>query len=199
MSTDPIRRPDESIGETIDRLLAERRPDRFVVAGDPDHDQIDVDDVIRTEWLDEIARDIEAELTAGELRRVLLANIRQQVGQHEGQALRTVNAHLRQYHRSGQWPLFSVTDPVISGYMLNLPLGVVSRYQQPGERVKVLVEHVALRAASSDDLRKFAEEERRRAAKEFTARNDACAGAEGLADELDDAGSASFGDWWRET
>lgn len=196
--SDRIRRPDETISETIARLLAERRPDRFVVSGDPDDDdELEGEDVARTDWLDQIARDIEAELTAGELRRVLLANIRQQVGVQEGQALRSVNTQLRQYHRSGEWPLFSVMDPAVNGHLLNLPLGVVTRYQQPGERVKVLKEHVAFRAVTSDDLRKFATEERRRAAKEFSARNDSCAGAEELADRLDEDGAAFFGDWWR--
>jgi hypothetical protein len=197
MSSDRVRRPEESITDTIDRLLGERRPDRFVVSGDPEEPELDASDVIRSEWLDVIAHDIEAELTSGELRHELLSNIRRQVGTREGNALRTVNDLLRKYDRTGQWPLFPIDEPAMNGHLLNLPLGVVSRSQHPRERVKVLSEHVAFRAVTSDDLRKFAQEERRRAANDFTSRNQSCAGAETLADKMDDAGAVTFGEWWQ--
>lgn len=193
MSNESVRRPGENRNDTIDRLLAERRPDRFVVSGDAEDRDLDIGDG----WLDEIARDIEAELTPSEMPQVLLKSIRGEVRSREGFALKKVNDLLRQYDKSGQWPLFALDEPAVNGHLLNLPLGVVSRTQHPRERMKVIHEHVAFRAVTSDDLRKFAQEERRRAAGEFNARNQACMGAESLADELDDAGAVTFGDWWQ--
>jgi hypothetical protein len=192
-----VRRPGESHNDTIDRLLRERRPDRFVMSGDPDERDLDRNETIGAEWLDQIARDIEAELTADELPQVLLKSVRADVNAREGAALKIVNRELRQYHQSGQWPLFAIDEPAMNGHLLDLPLGVVSRSQYRGEQAKVLKEHVAFRAVTSDDLRKFAQEERRRAANEFESRNQSCAGAESLADELDLAGAVTFGEWWQ--
>lgn len=185
----------ENINPEIDRLLAERRPDRFVV-GDSDEPEA-TDEAIGSKWLDEIARDIEARVDPGELRRFVLSDMRARVRAREGVALKSVNSLLRQYDRSGQWPLFAINEPAVNGHLLNLPLGVVTRSHHSGEHQKVVREHVAFRAVMPDDLRKFAQEERRRTANESAARYESCNGAERLADEMDIAGAVTFGDWWQ--
>lgn len=184
-----ILRPDEDPRDAIDRLLEERRPDRFVVSGDPDGAEL------HGEWLDEIAADIEAEMGGNDLRREGGENLRRKVRDRERVALRSVNTVLRGYERTGQFPLFDIQEPAVNGHLYNRPLSVETRTHHPRERAKTIIEHVAFRAVTADDLRKFADAERRRTQNDSVARYQACAGAEALADQMDEAGAVTFKEW----
>jgi hypothetical protein len=170
----------------IAKLLCEQRPDRYVVSGSATGD-LDIGDVQDTRWLDDIARQV-APMTPESLTQLLYA--RTLVGQEEGKATRLANGLLREYHRTSQLVLtwWDVKDH---------PVAVVNRLIVPGEPVKIIEERVALRACSSEDLRTFAREERRRASIDFSSRNDACLGAEETADEMDLAGAVLWLDWAR--
>jgi len=169
----------------IDRLLRDRRPDRYKVNEESDTEDVDVEDVGATHWLDDVAAEV-APLIPEEYVRQLYA--RTLVGQREGAATRKANGLLRDTHRTGQLVLgwWDVKDH---------PIAVIERLITRGERVKIVEERVAIRAAKSDDFRKFATEERRKASVDFTARNDACLGAEWTADEMDAAGASSWLIW----
>jgi hypothetical protein len=168
-----------AVNRAIDDLLAERRPDRYTVRDAVRADDaLDADEVATTAWLDEVATEVQDLIPTEQTRRLFA---RQIVGQREGIATHRANDRLREIARSGQMPL---------GWMdqKDWPIAVVSRVTVRGE-TKVIEERVALRAATSADYRRFATEERRRGARDFSARNDACTGAEMIADELDRQGA----------
>jgi hypothetical protein len=162
-------------------LLTERRPDRYTVDGPADEDG-----EAAAGWLDAIAEEVKDLAPEDEIRKILARNV---VGQEEGQATRRANDLLRKYGRTGQMPLdwFDTKD---------WPIAVVSFHTDSlTQERKKIEERVALRASTAQDFRYFATEERRRAAGDFSARNDACVGAERVADEMDIAGAITFGDW----
>lgn len=170
----------------IDGLLRARRPDRYVVRADDDDDlDLDAGEVATTAWLDDLAEEVEPHVPRQSAIRLFA---RSEVGRAEGKATRRVNDLLRRIHRSGQLPIDWLE-------MRNDPMAVVERLQQSGERVKVTEERVALRAVTAQDLLSFAVEERRRAGRDFAARNDACAGAEWVASQMLGIGSATFDEW----
>lgn len=112
------------------------------------------------EWLDDIADEIEGLIpNAREIAARML------VRRRETQKTRSTNRLLREIHESGAFPLDWFD-------LLNLPI-VVGK------------ERVALRAATAEDFRQFATEERRRAANDFAARNSACEGAEWIAEFME--------------
>lgn len=187
-----VRHDDEPIDAAIDRLLKQRRPDRLVMGGDdPDDPEAPtVDD----DLFGRIASDLEAEVTTGELRRELLDSLNRRVRLREGTQMRSVNNLFRTYFRDGQWPLPGLGLHETPEWA-HLPLGVISRHHEPGQPAKVVNEHVALRAVTAYDLRTFAVEERRRAARDFASREDACQGAERIASEMDDRGCVTMTDW----
>lgn len=114
------------------------------------------------EWLDSIISEVAAEITVDEARWLLA---RHEVKQREGEKTKGANRLLREIGETKQLPLDWFEN-------LHLPIAVGK-------------ERVALRAATPLDLRNFANEERRRAASDFTARNATCEGAEWLADHLE--------------
>lgn len=169
----------------IDRLLRERRPDRYTVRGhEDDRTDLDVDEVETNAWLDAIAADVEHLIPEATMRRLYARSL---VGQREGGATRNGNKALRDIDLTGQEPL--------TWDWLDEPIAVVSRVIQPGGRVKVIEERVALRAANPKDLQDFATEERRRAGKDFTTRNFTCEKAEALAEQMIASGSRDLGSW----
>jgi len=162
-------------------LLAECRPDRYTVDGPTDED-----DETTTRWLDDVAEKVKGLVPDDEVRKVLARNV---VNYEEGRATRRANDLLRKIGRTGQVPLdwFDTKD---------WPIAVVSFHTDPlTQERKKIEERVALRASTAQDLRSFATEERRRAAGDFSARNDACVGAELAAGEMDTAGAITFSDW----
>jgi len=165
----------------IDRLLREQRPDRYVTRADAELE----DEVESTEWLDRVAEQVEHLVPEIEVIRLYARNL---VGQREGQATQTANQLLRKIHRSGQLVLgwFDVKDD---------PVSVLTRIIQSGQRVKIVEERVALRAMSPTDFRKFADEERRRAARDASARYETCEGADYVADQMSIAGAIDFLTW----
>lgn len=132
----------------IDRLLSERRPDRYEPEGGSD-------------WLDDIAAEVADLVPEAEAR---FRHARAEVGRREGEKTKSANRLLRDTYKDGQWPL---------GWMDRLHLPIAA-----GK------ERVALRAATPEDFRLFATDERRRAADDFSARNDTCVAAEWIADEM---------------
>ncbi|MDP9222681.1 MAG: hypothetical protein M3P18_02290 [Actinomycetota bacterium] len=172
--------------QEVDRLLAERRPDRYAVAGS-EADEVDENEVQNNEWLDGIAADVEHLAPEVAVRRILARSI---VAQREGRATRRANDLLRQIHRSGQLVLDWMDA-------MAWPIAVVERVDRPSEKPKKLEERVALRATTARDLRAFAIEERRRAGTDHAARSDACSGAEWAADQIVQAGVVTFLDWAR--
>lgn len=181
-----IREQKRDLNRKIDRLLREQRPDRYVIRDTVNDDEYLTDDEVEgTEWLDAVAEEVEGDVPSEEIRRRYARSL---VGQREGMATQKANGLLRKVKQDGQLPL---------GWMdfEDYPISVVSRIHSPGERVKIVEERVALRAVTSGDLRAFAVEERRRAARDFAARNEACEGAEWIAEQMDLAGAVAFADW----
>lgn len=133
----------------VDRLLGERRPDRYELEGGDG-------------WLDDIADEVEPLIPEAEARAIAA---RQMVRAREGQKTKAANRVLREVFLSGQPPLDWLD-------LLNLPIAVGK-------------ERIALRAATADDFRSFATDERRRAAADFASRNATCEAAEWLADMMD--------------
>lgn len=114
------------------------------------------------EWLDSITAEIAVEIDPDEAVWELA---RREVKTREGEKTKSANRLLREIGETKQLPLDWLDQ-------LHLPIAVGK-------------ERVALRAATPADLRLFANEERRRAASDFTARNATCEGAEWLADHLE--------------
>ena len=185
-----------SLRKEISRLLAEKRPDRYIVrdtvtdpADDDDLASLDVEETEEeTSWLDEIADEV-ADLVPDEEVRKLYA--RKVVGQEEGRATRRANGLLRKIKQTGQLVLtwFDIKDD---------PVAVVTRTVEPGKRDRIKEERVALRAMTPTDFRDFATEERRRAAGDFAARNATCEGAELVADWMTRGGFKRFEAWAEE-
>jgi hypothetical protein len=96
------------------------------------------------------------------------------VDAREARATRTTNKVLREIGRTKQWPI----DWLDLG---DQPLSV------GGERVCV-------RAATAHDLQVWATDERRTAAADFSARNDACEGAEWAAEQMQQQGWTTLAD-----
>lgn len=124
----------------------------------PDRYEVDGGD----DWLDLIADEL-AEMISPSDGRSIAA--RQMVRRREGEKTKSANRLLREIYESGSVPL---------DWMDVLALPVV-----------VGKERVALRAATSEDFRLFATDERRRAATDFTTRNMTCEAAEWLANLMD--------------
>lgn len=110
-------------------------------------------------WQAKVVSRVAAEISEFEARKLAADKL---VTAVEARATRRTNALLRDVFRSGQFPL-DWWDAMA------WPLAVSD------------AERVALRAATTEDLRRFAQRERRSASQEFTARSDACEGAEFLA------------------
>jgi len=183
----------------IERLLAERRPDRYTIRdyATDEAEQVDdlevpeatdTDEIDETNWLDGIAGEVADLVPEAEVRKLYARKI---VGQQEGRATRRANNLLRTIHRTGQLVLgwFGVKDD---------PVAVITRTAEKDKKPRVKEERVALRAMTPTDFRDFATEERRRAAGDFSARNDACSGAEWIADHMTVAGATRFETWAEE-
>lgn len=132
--------------------------DQLLADRRPDRYELDGGD----EWLDLIADEVQHLIPEAEARAIAA---RQYVRRREGEKLKAANRLLREVGSNRQLPLDWFAG-------LNLPISVVK-------------ERVALRAARPQDLRLFATEERRRAASDFTSRNQTCEAAEMIADHMD--------------
>lgn len=131
----------------------------------PDRYEVDGGD----EWLDLIAGEIEGLIPEAEARAIAA---RQFVRRRETEKLKAANRIIREVGTTRQLPIDWLET-------LSLPMSVGK-------------ERVSLRASTSDDFRRFATEERRRAASDFTSRNQTCEAAEWIADRMDASG-ATFG------
>lgn len=130
----------------------------------PDRYEVDGGD----EWLDMIAAEIEGLIPEAEARAIAA---RQFVRRRETEKLKAANRIIREIGITRQLPM-DWLDTV------HLPMSVGK-------------ERVSLRAAVPDDFRRFATEERRRAASDFTSRNQTCEAAEFIADHMDSIGARS--------
>ena len=122
-------------------------------------------------WRDPVYAAVAIQVTVAQARHIAAQHI---VDQREGQATRQANALLREVGRTKQWPLDWMDVD-------RRPLSI------GGDRVR-------LDAVEARDLREWELEERRRAASEFVACNQACDGAKWLADEMDGNGWSTFAD-----
>lgn len=98
------------------------------------------------------------------------------VGDREGRATRSVNSLMRRVARERQWPL-----PDLANDLLRRPMSIGA-------------ERVCLGAAMARDFEQWAIDERRDAAQDFTARSEACDGAEWIAREMAAKGLTLFAD-----
>lgn len=154
------------IRKRIDELLHDSRPDRYDVHGG--------DDGIDVEWLNIVADKIAVGLDIEDVLKQFSRNL---VRQREGQATKSANKLLRRFALDGQLPL---------GWweMDRQPVAIVTRKQRPGGDPEVREERVAVGALTAKDLLAFANEERIRAGRDFSARNAACDGAEQIAEQM---------------
>lgn len=111
-----------------------------------------------TDWMDPVVDLLMAEIDPDEARRALALS---EAKSYEASGTRSTNALLRQVATSGAWPLDWMERR-------NWPLAL------DGKRVR-------LGDATADDFDDFANRERRAAALDFTARDDACEGAQKIA------------------
>lgn len=110
---------------------------------------------------------VAADITIEEARQIAAARL---VSNAEATATRRTNKLLREIAEGGTLPIDWLDS-------LDWPLAIDDN------------ERVALRAATVEDLRKFAARERRAASLDFTARNQSCEGALALADLIEDSGA----------
>lgn len=165
-----------SLNDEIDsRINSARRPDRY----NPDNDA-------ECQWLDDIASEIEVLIPEKQARAIYAKDL---VHRREGQAGRRTN----DLHRT----IFRTQQPLLDLELLGAqdwPLSVAERKMTP-DGLRNVRTRVALRAATVDDLSKSAVYERREAAQDFSARNDACSGKERVADEMEEQHDPTWLDW----
>lgn len=120
------------------------------------------------DWLDRVAEEVAPLISASEaqfqLARDLVSKREKSATQRTNEVLRGIKA---QAQLPGDWDAIK-TLPIAFGKG-----------------------RVALRAVTPQDLRDFAAQERRSAAKEFTVRNETCEAAEWIADQMIATGAAS--------
>ncbi|RPI11308.1 MAG: hypothetical protein EHM63_01850 [Actinobacteria bacterium] len=178
------------IRKMIKQLLAEMRPDRYTVSstvGEEVADEELDEDAVETAdaaWLDDVAAKIAPLLPTEQSQRLLARNL---VRQMEGAATRSANALLRKIARSGQ-PVLDWME--YSDY----PIAVTWEEIKEG-RIEKRQERVTLRAAEARELDQWELVERRRAAKDFAARNEACDGAQLVAKLMRAGGFMTFAGW----
>lgn len=126
-----------------------------------------------TSWREPVYAQIAALIPEREAK---LVAAKQFIDQREGMATRQANQRLRDIGRTGNWP--DSWDDELDGHH---PIAV-------GDV------RVCLRAATADDLRSWAIDERRRASQDFAARVLACDGAEWVADQMDASGWPTLGE-----
>lgn len=118
------------------------------------------------DWRRPVVGLIAAEITVEEAKLVAAERL---VSNAEATATKRTNRMLREIADSGNWPLDWLGA-------MDWPLAVDDNLR------------VALRAATVDDLKHFAERERRAAANDFAARNAACEGALAVAEAMGQQG-----------
>lgn len=162
------------INERLDAI----RPDRYTIGGITD------DGESETAFLTAVAADIEPLIPEAEAKKRLAQTL---VNAEESKATRRANDFFKDYARSGQPPMFWMEDGA-------WPVSITSEH--PDDKTKRITERVALRALSANDALAFAHEERRRAAKDFAARNESCEGAELAAERTKAAGKTLIWDYF---
>lgn len=163
----------------IDRLLRERRPDRY-------------DSEAGTGWLDEVAAEIEP-MVEGE--RVVRRLASQLVRSREAVATRKANKLMRDISRSvesGEPLMQEAIDWMMS---FDWPLSIPDMLENDQGKMETVTTRVALRALTSDDLRLFALRERQAADKDYAARAASCKGAEWVASQMDSANAVNLREW----
>jgi hypothetical protein len=185
----------------IHEELRARRPDRYLVrdrpvqdGGEDDDEPADLADLDSaddgTKWLDDLEAEIESQLPEATARKHLARNL---VRQAEGRATRSGNTLLRriQIAKRDSKPIQGFL-PLEEFYAD--PIAIVIRSVRDG-KVRVREERVALRAATPDDFKAFANHERRRAGKDHAARIETCEGAEYVAEQMQLGGFIRFDKW----
>ena len=123
------------------------------------------------DWQEPIVNEIAALIPPGAAQQIAAdAKVRAR----EAQATRAVSSLLREIGRTGA-----------------APLGWMDLERRPLALEK---ERIALGEATPADFREWARIERRRAATDFTTRNESCEGAETIADLIDNVGGRTIHD-----
>lgn len=174
--------------EMIARALDEERPDRYVVSDsteDRDDLQIPSEETPDVDWINEVADRFADQIPDSVARKLHARTIAKRV---ESTNLRRGNRKIRELYESDQLEL---------GWLetANYPVAVVHRITQEGEPTRKRIERVRVAAMTSNDLRIFAQEERRNAARDFATRNETCDAAESIAEEMDRRGHETVRDW----
>lgn len=185
-----INKARKDLNHAIDRLLNERRPDRYLVSetirkvrdADEEDEGFPQDDegpeVENADWLNAVADEVAYMVSPEKAREEYVRTV---VGLRERQATRNANKLLRDFYRTGQHEMGWLE-------MVRDPLAIKSREVLWGGQIRTRDERVALGKCTVPDLRRFATEERRRSAKDFVARETLAAGAEQLADRVEGRG-----------
>jgi hypothetical protein len=156
--------------KTINELLDLRRPDRYTIGG------ITEDGQSETKFLTDTAAEIESLIPEASAVKRFAQEL---VNEEEAKSTQRANKVWKDYYLTGQRPLF--LDGIRAW-----PMSVVS--VDPNDKTKRITERVALRAVTDDDGEAFANEERRRAGRDFSARNATCEGIELIVARTREAG-----------
>lgn len=159
------------LNEYIDAQLRNKRPDRYQL-GDS--------------WIEEVVDSIPLDMVpVDEMRRIYL---REQVNRREGEATKSANRILRKWNQTGQLELHwwnSANEPLAIEYV------DVDDEGEPYTKN----ERVALRAATPQDLRLWANSEYKAAKADFEARKSAVDGARDIAALIENGGFHNFKEW----
>lgn len=180
----------QRIRQEIAEIMDEERPDRYVVEDSTTNEDLweegieECDDGV--EWMDRVAESVADKIPDVDVKKRIA---RDEVTKIERTNLRRGTRHLRDLRDAQQLHLEAVAP-------LSYPVSVCHRIVKEGERPRIRRERVRIASMTSTDLRLFATEERRRAAKDFATRNETCEAAEWLADEMDEAGDRTLKGWY---
>jgi hypothetical protein len=166
--------------EILAKALDDERPDRYVVSGDPDDEGEQ-----RVDWIDEVT-DAHIDLLPPATARELFA--RTEARKLESNALRRGNRTIRDLWESEQ-PDLGWLDRI------NYPLTVIHKVIVPDQPQRVVRERVRVGAMTANDLRRWAAQERKSAARDLATRNRTCEAAEETADEMEARGHRQYVDW----
>ena len=172
------------LNKEIDALLRKHRPDRYDVRHSDDETEPE-EERLDAGWLDALAEEIADRIPEAVLRQRLALSM---VRQREGVATKATNSLLRKINAEGQLVLgwWDLADD---------PVSVISRITRQDRPVRIHEERVALRAMTATDFLAFEQEERRRAASDFTARNGTGDGALWIAEQMTTSGARDFFTW----
>jgi len=181
----------------IDKLLNEKRPDRYTVSekliqsdgSDDDEQPQDTEqDRDGVGWMEEVIEMVVDIVPQDEVRQLYAERM---VRSREGHKTQNGNRLIRKLADSGQHVL---------GWLecRRIPVAIVTRETLWGGNVRISDQRVALEALNKNDLERFEIHERRRASKDFSTRNDTCDAAQKIREMLIAVGAETVGEYFCE-